>query len=141
LNDPVLGRVLFVHATPENDTSIFTERTHVEKLRPMLDGVRADILICGHTHIQFDRRVGDVRVVNAGSVGMPFEEPGAYWTLLSSEVTLRRTEYDRTAAASAIALSAYPGARDFASRFVLDTPDKQRTLALYDGAELPAGSA
>ena len=37
----------------------------------------------GHTHHQFDRRVGDLRVVNAGSVGMAYEgEVAAYWTLV-----------------------------------------------------------
>jgi len=34
--------------------------------------VAADVVVCGHTHMQLDRRVGGVRVVNAGSVGMPF---------------------------------------------------------------------
>ena len=39
--------------------------------------------------------VGDLRVVNAGSVGMPYEhEPGAYWAMLGPEVELRRTPYD-----------------------------------------------
>lgn len=38
--------------------------------------------VCGHIHMQFDRMIGATRVVNAGSVGMPFGEPGAYWLLL-----------------------------------------------------------
>ena len=42
----------------------------------------APLVVCGHTHMQFDRKVGATRVVNAGSVGMPFGEPGAYWLLL-----------------------------------------------------------
>jgi hypothetical protein len=55
--------------------------------------VTADIVVCGHTHVQFDRTIGDHRVVNAGSVGMPYEaEPGAYWLKLGPEVGLRRTE-------------------------------------------------
>ena len=41
--------------------------------------------------MQFDRRIGDVRVVNAGSVGMPYAEPGAYWLLLGPGVEFRRT--------------------------------------------------
>ena len=40
-------------------------------------------MVIGHTHHQFDRRVGDLRVVNAGSVGMPYEDDvAAFWTLL-----------------------------------------------------------
>jgi putative phosphoesterase len=90
-----VGRVLFCHATPRNDEEIYTRISPEESWRAALDGVDADVVVCGHTHVQFDRRIGDVRLVNAGSVGMPYErEPGAYWALLDgSEVTLRRTKY------------------------------------------------
>ena len=51
--------------------------------------------MCGHTHVQFDRDVAGMRLVNAGSVGMPYEdEPGAYWVLIGPEVELRRTVYE-----------------------------------------------
>ena len=43
-------------------------------------GVEADLVVCGHTHMQFSREIAGIRVVNAGSVGMPYDdEPGAYW--------------------------------------------------------------
>jgi diadenosine tetraphosphatase ApaH/serine/threonine PP2A family protein phosphatase len=59
--------------------------------------------------MQFDRRIGDVRVVNAGSVGMPFGEPGACWALLGPDgVELRRTAYDVDAAAERLRESGYP---------------------------------
>ena len=52
-------------------------------------------MVCGHTHRQFDRRVNGWRVINAGSVGMPYEGTvGAYWALLGPTVELHRTEYD-----------------------------------------------
>ena len=92
---PGLGHVLFCHATPQNDLDMVTPLTPDERLRRILDGVSADVVVVGHTHIQEDRRVGSVRWVNAGSVGMPYEDgPGAYWALLGPEVELRRTEYD-----------------------------------------------
>jgi predicted phosphodiesterase len=97
LDLPGLGHVLFCHATPQNDLDMVTPLTSEERLRRILDGVRADVVVAGHTHIQEDRRVGDVRWVNAGSVGMAYEdEPGAYWALLGPDVELRRTEYDAT---------------------------------------------
>ena len=34
----------------------------------------ADTVVCGHTHIQFDREIAGKRVVNSGSVGAPYEE-------------------------------------------------------------------
>jgi putative phosphoesterase len=90
-----LGRVLFCHATPRNDEEIFTRISPDERWQETLAGVDADVVVCGHTHVQFDRRIGDVRLVNAGSVGMPYEDaPGAFWALLSSDVELRRTTYE-----------------------------------------------
>lgn len=90
-----IGRMLFCHATPRSDDEIFTRISPDERWRDALAGVDAEVVVCGHTHIQFDRHIGDIRLVNAGSVGMPYErEPGAYWALLDGpEVELRRTEY------------------------------------------------
>jgi putative phosphoesterase len=89
-----LGRVLFCHATPRNDEEILTRISPDERWAAALEGVDADVVVCGHTHVQFDRRIGGVRLVNAGSVGMPYEnEPGAYWALLGPDVDLRRTPY------------------------------------------------
>jgi putative phosphoesterase len=90
-----IGRVLFCHATPRNDEEIFTRDSPDERWGAALDGVDADVVVCGHTHVQFDRRVGEVRLVNAGSVGMPYEDaPGAYWAVLDgTDVELRHTEY------------------------------------------------
>ncbi len=45
--------------------------------------------------MQYDRHVAGLRLVNPGSVGLPYERmPGAYWALLGPDVELRRTEYD-----------------------------------------------
>jgi putative phosphoesterase len=94
-----LGRVLFVHATPRSDRERVTRITPEDELRDVLDGVDADVVVCGHTHVQFDRRVRHTRLVNAGSVGWPWEdERGAYWALLGPDVELRRTDYDVDAA-------------------------------------------
>jgi len=99
-------------------------------------GVEARTVVCGHTHMQFDRRVGIVRVVNAGSVGMPFGNPGAYWLLLGPDVELRRTPYDYAAAADRIRSTAYPKAEEFAARNVLQPPSEQEILAAFSHSEL-----
>jgi predicted phosphodiesterase len=93
-----VGRVLFVHATPRNDVDIFTERTPEERVAPCFAGVDADIVVCGHTHSQFDREIAGLRVVNAGSVGMAYEDaPGAYWALLGpGPTTSRGVEHRRS---------------------------------------------
>jgi putative phosphoesterase len=87
-----LGRVLYVHASPRNDEDIFTERTPEERIAFLFEDVDADVVVCGHTHMQFDRVIAGKRVVNSGSVGLPYEEePGAYWTL---DLVHRRTPYE-----------------------------------------------
>jgi putative phosphoesterase len=101
-----LGSVLFCHATPRNDEEIFTRISPDERWQQALDGVHADVVVCGHTHVQFSRTVGDTLLLNSGSIGMPYEhEPGAYWTLLGPDVEFRRTEYEP----GDIAGSGWPG--------------------------------
>jgi putative phosphoesterase len=95
-----LGRVVFCHATPRSDDEILTRVTPDGAVAAALAGVEADVVVCGHTHVQFDREaVGAPRLVNAGSVGLPYEgAPGSYWALLGPGVELRRTEYDTVGA-------------------------------------------
>jgi len=84
--------VLFVHASPRNDVDVFTESTPEERIAFLFEGVDANVVVCGHTHMQFDRVVAGKRVVNSGSVGMPYDdEPGAYWLL---DLEHRHTPYD-----------------------------------------------
>ena len=77
-----IDRVLYCHASPRNDVDIFTERTPEERIAFLFADVDADVVVCGHTHMQFERTIAGRRVINSGSVGRPYEdEPGAYWTL------------------------------------------------------------
>jgi len=104
-----LGSVVFCHATPRNDEELLTRISPDERWRGALDGVAERVVVCGHTHVQFDRTIGDVRILNAGSVGMPYEEaPGAYWLRLGPGVEHRRTEYDVEDAARRIAAAGWP---------------------------------
>jgi predicted phosphodiesterase len=90
-----LGRALFCHATPDSDMEIITAITPEARLESLVGGAGADVVLCGHVHCQYDRRAGSTRVVNVGSVGLPYEErPGAYWTLLGPDVEHRRTDYE-----------------------------------------------
>jgi predicted phosphodiesterase len=130
-----LGDVMFCHATPRSDVDVFTTRTAEERIRPLFDGV-ADVVVCGHTHMQFDRTVGRTRVVNAGSVGMPWAEPGAYWLLLGPDIELRQTPYDFAAAAQRVRDTTYPHANDFAEHNILRPPAEADMLAAYARMEL-----
>ena len=104
-----VGRVLFCHATPRSDEELLTRISDDALWRAALEGVDADVVVCGHTHVQFDRMVDGMRVVNAGSVGMPYEpEEGAYWLDLGPRISPRRTGYDVEATAAAIAEAGWP---------------------------------
>lgn len=129
-----LGEVLFCHATPRDENECFTRLTPEDRLLPIFEGLGASLVVCGHTHMQFDRTIGEVRVVNAGSVGMPFGEPGADWLLLGPDIQLRHTPYDLAAAAARIRETEYP--EDFATRYVLQPPSEETMLEAFTRVEL-----
>ncbi|MBA3649546.1 MAG: metallophosphoesterase family protein [Chitinophagales bacterium] len=131
-----LGKVMFCHATPESDTKIFTRLTPEDRLLPLFKGLNVQLIICGHTHMQFDRMIGKIRVVNAGSAGMPFGERGAYWLLLTSDVQLRHTTYDLEEAAERIRKTSYPQASDFAEHNILHPPTEQEMIEAFSKMEL-----
>ncbi len=132
-----LGDVLFCHATPRNDSEVFTRQTSEDRLLPVFSTVDVQLVVCGHTHMQFDRKVGRVRVVNAGSVGMPFSQPqGAYWLLLGPGVEFRRSDYDFANAANQIRATEYPLAEELSVRYVLNPPTEAETLERFGSIEL-----
>jgi predicted phosphodiesterase len=132
-----LGSVLFCHATPQNENDIFTRLTPEDRLVPLFEGVTATMVVCGHTHMQFDRKIGPTRVVNAGSVGMPFGKPDAHWLLLDPDIQFRHTTYDLAHAADRIRSTAYPQAEDFAARNILNPPTEQEMLEIFTRAAPP----
>lgn len=125
--------IAFCHATPRDDNEIFTRNTPDARLAPLLEGIDKQIIVCGHTHMQFDRMVGEVRVVNAGSVGMPFGTPGAHWLLIDDAPHLRRTDYDTNAAARLVRQTPYPDAERLAA-MIVTPPSEDTMLATFDAA-------
>jgi predicted phosphodiesterase len=90
-----VGPALFCHGSPRSDTEIITQVTPAERLAPMLADVEEPTVVIGHTHHQFVLEHGGVRVLNAGSVGMPYQgAAAAFWLLLGPDVQMRRTDYD-----------------------------------------------
>ena len=130
-----VGRTLFCHAIPTDDEPIFTHVTSDDDVADLLGDLAADVVVCGHTHIQFDRRLAnDLRVVNAGSVGRPFERPaGAYWALLGPGVDLRRTTYDVAAAVDSMR-GAGADVDDELLDDLLEPPDRDETTARFESA-------
>lgn len=136
LRIPGIGAVLFCHGTPRHENEIFTRLTSESRLLRVFENLRADLVVCGHTHMQFDRVIGGVRVVNAGSVGMPFGAPGADWLLLGADIEFRHTQYDLLEAADRIRRTRYPQAAEFAAQNVLHPPSEASMLEVLGRAEL-----
>jgi predicted phosphodiesterase len=126
-----LGPTLFCHASPRRDDEMLLVDSPPERWDAALDGVEAGVVVCGHTHMPFDRLVGRRRVVNPSSVGMPYGHPGAGWALLGPDVTLRRTLYDAEAAARVIEASRYPGAQQWAAEYVLNHYSDTEALGAF----------
>lgn len=130
------GCVLFCHGTPRDDNECFTRLTPEDRLLPIFEGLNASLVVCGHTHMQFDRMIGGTRVVNAGSVGMPFGAPGADWLLLGPGVEPRHTSYDATMAAARLRATDYPDAQGFVEKYVLEQPSAAEMLDLFTRVSL-----
>jgi predicted phosphodiesterase len=101
---------LAVHATPRSDEQLLKPDTPEDEAAEMVAGVTAGLLLCGHVHLQYRRRLDGLEVVNPGSVGMPSDgDWRAGWAILDGrEVELRRTEYDRDGVVAAMAASDMP---------------------------------
>jgi putative phosphoesterase len=120
-----LGAVLCCHASPRNDMDVFTERSTDDEVRPFFAGVEQRVVTCGHTHMQFERDLDGIHIVNVGSVGMPYGAAGAFWALLGPDVVLRRTAYDLERAADLVRRTDFPLAGEFADRNVLSPPSAE----------------
>ena len=125
-----LGPVLFCHGSPRRDDEILTRITPADAVEDACAG--APIVVCGHTHVQFDRIAGRTRLVNAGSVGMPYEGvAGAFWVRLGPEVELLRTDYDVDAAAVAICATGYPDAKELVET-LLAPPSAEEATEVFE---------
>lgn len=135
LTIPGLGAVLVCHSTPESEDPVYTRITPDAELAGLLGAVDAQVVVCGHTHMQYDRTLASgLRVVNPGSVGMPYEGArGAYWALLGPDVEFRRTEYDVEATVAAVELLQAP-VRELLLEQLLDPPDSESTTKHFEAS-------
>ena len=122
--------VLYCHAAPGDNTPITTAETPDDAIRETFAGYTGTIVI-GHTHHQFDRRVGDLRIVNAGSVGMAYEgDVAAYWTLVDDgEPKPMRTAFDVNRAVRETSASGWPHAAGFVAGNLLATVSREEAIA------------
>jgi hypothetical protein len=75
---------------------VMLPETPREEVTAMLAGAIQPLLICGHVHIQYKRRIDRTELVNPGSVGLPLDgDACAAWAILEDgHIGFRRTAYD-----------------------------------------------
>jgi nicotinate-nucleotide adenylyltransferase len=74
----------------------------------VLHGVAEHVVVCGHTHLQYDEEHAGHRVVNPGSVGNPFVRAAAWWAMLGPDVDCRTSAYDTESAVAAMRTTSFP---------------------------------
>jgi predicted phosphodiesterase len=63
------GELLLVHGSPADPSEALTQDMTDEEIGALLGDDPADVVVCGASHVPFDRVVSGVRVINVGSVG------------------------------------------------------------------------
>jgi putative phosphoesterase len=128
-----VGSVRFCHGSPRSDEEILTSLTSDARLAPILSDVTEPIVVCGHTHIQFDRTFERWRVLNAGSVGMPYELPtGARWLRIGPAIEHRTTGYDIDKAAETIGASGYPDVEEWIDSYLRNPTPASEASAFFE---------
>jgi putative phosphoesterase len=128
-----VGGVLYCHGSPRDEDEILTKISPDERIASALEGVEEELVVGGHTHVQFVRDLGRWRFANAGSVGMPYEgRRGAFWALVDgTELEHRMTPYAVDAAVAAIRGTDYPGVDDLCE-LLLEPKDPDEISAFFE---------
>jgi putative phosphoesterase len=126
-----LDGVLYCHSTPADDMPVVTAVTPVEVLDELYAGASEGTVVIGHTHHQFDRRASRVRVINAGSVGMPYEgEVAAFWTVIEDgEPQFRKSPFDVARAIASVEASDWPQASEFVAENLRSAVTREEAIA------------
>lgn len=107
-------RIALVHGSPRKiNEYVYADRPK-KNLEHIVDAAQADILVFGHTHLPYEKKVGETILVNVGSVGKPKDgDFRAGYAIVhiqdvDVQVDFRRVDYDVDQAANAIRLSDLP---------------------------------
>ena len=91
-------RLHLAHAAPDGDLYKRHLQPDIsdEMLAAEIQGIDADFILCGHTHLPMLRQIGRKTFLNPGSVGMPLDgDPRASYAVFhDGKIKLRRVKYD-----------------------------------------------
>jgi putative phosphoesterase len=105
--------ILCVHGSPRRINEYLYEDRPERSLLRMFRGLGADVILCGHTHLPYQRRLEEMELINVGSAGRPKDgDLRAVYTLVEIgpdvRTTFPRVSYDVEAAARAIEATELP---------------------------------
>jgi putative phosphoesterase len=91
-------KFLLVHGSPRRINEYLFEDRPEDSLRRVLEGKDVDVMLCGHTHLQYHRTIDGIHIVNDGSVGKPKDgDPRACYAIIDTEdnisVEFKRVRY------------------------------------------------
>ncbi|WP_437226623.1 metallophosphoesterase family protein [Planctomicrobium sp. SH661] len=101
--------LFLIHATPRDPMDEYLAADE-DAWRQRLSGIQADFVCVGHSHLPFHLDLGEIQVVNPGSVGQPRDGDwrASYAIIEDGHVSLKRVEYDLDACLKQISESAVP---------------------------------
>jgi putative phosphoesterase len=80
------GKILVCHGSPwDGDEYVYPDLDNESLNR--YSKLKAKWIIQGHTHYSMHCKIGDISIINPGSVGQPRDKrPGAHWALLDTSL-------------------------------------------------------
>ena len=105
-------RFSLVHASPGDLWRAPTPNASDEELQRVYTPLDAPVVVYGHIHVPYIRRVGEMTVVNAGSVSQPYDgdRRASYLLMEGENLSIRRVEYDVESEAQELLRSGLPHA-------------------------------
>ena len=122
-------KILLVHGSPRRNNEDILPNLPIEQVEEIIDGVNADLILCGHTHMPAGYQTNTKQtVINDGSVGRPMtEDLKACYLILdikngSFTAEHRLLDYDREKAAEIMRERNFDGAEGIANMLIKPSP-------------------
>ncbi|MBR1753434.1 metallophosphoesterase family protein [bacterium] len=123
-------KILMVHGSPRKNNENIFPNMKIEEIEEMVNGVDADVILCGHTHMPCGYQTNTKKtVVNVGSVGRPFTDNPQCCYLLANvqngqiEFIHRLIPYDKETAADILSKRNFEGAEKL-SQILIDPKER-----------------
>lgn len=121
-------KILMVHGSPRRNNEDILPDMPLEQIQEILEGVDADLIFCGHTHVPCGYQTNKKQtLVNVGSVGRPMtENPQSCYVVANFEnggfsIEHRFVDYDRETASSIMTMRNFDGCEALAQMILKPT--------------------